>query len=235
MDEVQITSIIREVSQGMTAPYLCDANDNNRYVVKGSKASTKELMYEWIVANLAAKFGLPIPPFKKAFVDQVFTQYNLYDLYNYNFASQFQDNIQEIRFDQLAIVDANMLKDLYFFDYWVQNGDRTLTAKGGNPNFFLHQITLEPYVLDHNLAFDKDFSLVDHRDLHLGAQCWNGLGLLDKVVYEEKLADCLAILDEAIGSLPKDWLDADVDGRIQTSIKGILNRVNNEEFWEGIK
>ena len=235
MDEIEIISIKHEMKQGKTAPYLCHADDESRYVVKGSKATYKGLIYEWVVANLAAEFGLPVPSFKKAIVDTSFTQYGLYELYGYNFASQFQDNIQDIRFDQLDKIEPNVLKDLFFFDYWIQNGDRCLTEKGGNPNFFLHQKTLEPFVLDHNLAFDEDFSLQRHQDIHVGAKFWNGLDLVDKPIYEAKIASCIHILDDTFESLPDEWLEIYPEGSIQASIKGILGRVDNEEFWEGIK
>lgn len=224
MDEVQITSIIRKVSQGATEPYLCEADDNSQYVVKGKTASRKELIYEWIVANLAIKFGLPVPPVKKAFADEAFTQYDLYYLYNVNFASQFQANIQDIRFDQLENVPQAVLKDLFFFDYWIQNGDRCLTATGGNPNFFLHQKTSEPFVLDHNLAFDDAFSLQDHKKIHISAQFWHGLDLVDRQDYEKRITACLGKLADTFNSLPEDWQEVDEQGRIRTHIEGILNK-----------
>ncbi|GIU52015.1 hypothetical protein TUM4438_43560 [Shewanella sairae] len=235
MDEVEITSVIREVSQGMTAPYLCEASDDNQYIVKGSKASPKELMYEWVVAHLGVSFGLPIPPFKKAVADNEFLKYGIYDLYCCNFASERQKDIQEIRFNQLEALGNNILKDLFFFDYWIQNDDRNLTERGGNPNFFVHQKTLEPFVLDHNLAFNKDFSLAEHKLYHVGAKFWNGLDLIDREDYEKRIRKCTIVLDKAFKSLPKDWLENDPNGSIEASIRSILNRVNEDEFWEGIK
>jgi len=234
MDEIEITSIVRETNQGQTAPYLCTGDDGKKYVVKGSKATYQGLINEWVVANLADGFGLPIPTYKKAYADEQLYAYGVYDLYSYNFASEFHPNVQEVRFSQLSEIEQRLLKDLYVFDYWVCNNDRCLTEHGGNPNFFLNQKTLEPLVLDHNLSFDKSFCGQLHKELHLGAIAWTGLDLVDKQHYEERMQQALQRLDYAITSLPEDWLEDKSRDSIKEEIEVVLQRYTSCEFWEGM-
>ncbi|MFI3120278.1 MAG: hypothetical protein QX203_09880 [Methylococcaceae bacterium] len=48
------------------------------------------------------------------------------------------------------------------FDLWVENLDRTLTEKGGNPNLLWKtDESAGLYVIDHNLIFDDEFNKAD--------------------------------------------------------------------------
>ena len=66
---LEIVEIIRPAVQGQTTPFLCNADDGNTYYVKGYAASVAGLMKEWLGANLAKAFGLPVPPFEIALLD----------------------------------------------------------------------------------------------------------------------------------------------------------------------
>ncbi|MFV0575553.1 MAG: HipA family kinase [Vibrio sp.] len=52
MSQISIDEIIRKMNQGLTEPYLCRADDNRKYVVKGSNALCSGLVKEWLVAHL---------------------------------------------------------------------------------------------------------------------------------------------------------------------------------------
>ena len=63
---LEIEEIIKPAAQGRTTPFLCNASDGNAYYIKGYPASVAGLMKEWLGANLALAFGLPVPPFEIA-------------------------------------------------------------------------------------------------------------------------------------------------------------------------
>ncbi|NOJ26212.1 hypothetical protein F0238_26290 [Vibrio coralliilyticus] len=224
------------MKQGLTEPYLCKADDTNTYVVKSSNATYAGLVKEWVVAHLGKEFGLPIPSFKIAWLDDALLQYNDYNIEaGYCFASHYHPNIQEITFNQIEGLSPNLLKDLFIFDYWVKNNDRNLTQYGGNANFFFDQKTQEPFVLDHNLSFSEDFDLNAHIGQHVGASNWEGLDLVDRQHYEKKFVKAFSVVDNAIDTIPDDWLERYSKETIGNEILSVLERYKDDEFWEGIK
>ncbi len=234
MDEIDVVQVTRQTNQGMTTPYICKGDDQKGYVVKGCKATRRGLVNEWVVAYLARAFGLPIPNFKKAYVDDALLAIG-YELYNYNFASEFQPSIQDVRYSQLENISPKLLKDLYIFDYWVKNNDRCLTQNGGNPNFFLHQGTNEPFVIDHNLSFDESFCVEKHRDLHVGTSVWYGLDLVDKQHYEHRFSEALNVFDSAMLSMPDEWFELESKDSIRSKIEVVLREYEHDSFWEALR
>ncbi|MEC4728886.1 hypothetical protein HWQ46_25560 [Shewanella sp. D64] len=234
---IGITKIIRQMKQGQTGPFLCEADDGHKYIVKGARATGKGLVKEWLVGHLCRGFGLPIPDFKLAYVDNVLVEFDYDDLgAGVCFASQYIDNIQDITVAQRKRIDKQLLRDLFVFDYWIRNDDRNLTALGGNPNLFIHPQTNRVYVLDHNLSFEPDFDLDTFNQCHIGAEAWNEkIDFLDNQFYEERFKASLATLKEAIEQLPDEWLEVfDLDS-IEAQIKVVLLHYTHTGFWEGIQ
>ena len=60
----EIVQIIRKSEQGMSSPFFCGADDDQYYWCKGVLSGMTSLRAEWICANLAKSFGLPIPHFE---------------------------------------------------------------------------------------------------------------------------------------------------------------------------
>ena len=67
---LEIVEIIGRSEQGFTRPYICRCGDGDVYFVKGRSATRRGLVNEWLCANLAQAFGLPIAPFALAEVPQ---------------------------------------------------------------------------------------------------------------------------------------------------------------------
>jgi hypothetical protein len=74
--------------------------------------------------------------------------------------------VVELSVGHLSLVSKEQQADVLAFDWWVRNGDRTLSAAGGNPNLFWDIDESQLVVLDHNLAFDDDFSVENFVELH---------------------------------------------------------------------
>ncbi|MCE0495746.1 HipA family kinase [Vibrio salinus] len=234
-DEICISQVIREMKQGRTTPYLCKDDNQNQHIVKGENATREGLVKEWICATLGTEFGLPIPNYSVAWADTPLQSKR--DLFEYNFASSFIENIQDVTPSTLKNLDQQLINDLYIFDYWIQNADRNLTGFGGNPNFFIHQSSGKPVVIDHNLAFDADFDIKQHKALHVCStkKKWATLFDIERQRYEELFAKSLLALDAAINSVPDDWLEGYSLEKIDAEIKPILNRYKSDDFWEAIK
>lgn len=234
-EEVCITHVIREMKQGRTTPYLCKDDENKHHIVKGENATIPGLVREWICAVLGTSFGLPIPDFSVAWADTPFQQKK--DLFEYNFASSFVENIQDITTASLSSLPQQLINDLYMFDYWIRNGDRNLTEYGGNPNFFIDPKTGNPFVIDHNLAFDEDFDITNHKALHVCAPYvqWAVLFEIEKERYERMFAKSLVDFENALKDIPQEWLERYPIQQIEAEIKPILERYRSNEFWEAIK
>ena len=83
------------------------------------------------------------------------------------FASKQVPSVTELKFETLNKIDDQLKLSLLIFDLWVENEDRTLTAKGGNPNLLWKSDESRLYVIDHNLIFDNEFNKVAFRDTHV--------------------------------------------------------------------
>jgi hypothetical protein len=110
---LEIEEIIKPAVQGRTTPFLCNASDGHAYYIKGYPASVTGLMKEWLGANLALAFGLPVPPFEIAILDN-----KLADSYDgeaaselkggYVFASKQVPSVTELKFETVKQIDAQL-------------------------------------------------------------------------------------------------------------------------------
>ena len=136
---LEIEEIISPAVQGLTTPFLCKGSDNTRYYVKGRAATASGLIKEWIAGNLASRLGLPIPAFQVAYLDEALVKAHSQNAINclgsgYVFASELIDSTTEFKYEMLKKVAPSLQRDILVFDLWIQNGDRSLTDFGGNPN-----------------------------------------------------------------------------------------------------
>ncbi|GAA6186454.1 hypothetical protein NBRC116595_37040 [Aliiglaciecola sp. NS0011-25] len=233
------------MSQGKTEPWLCLGDDSKKYVVKRQSATFKGCLYEWIAANLGQRFGLAIPDFSLANIDEELVEFDI-DLMiglgaGVAFASRFKENLQEVNIGIVKKSDRQVLIDLFMFDYWINNGDRTLTVRGGNPNLYWNVVTESLVVIDHNLAFEQGFSIDDHKKFHVSSSIFKGQGdlftpLFDRKYYEVKFNEVMGDLDGIIDNIPNEWLNEiqDVLGEIDR-IRVVLSAFKNDDFWEALK
>lgn len=228
------------MKQGQTGPYLCAGDDGHQYIVKGPNTTYRGLIHEWVCGSLGKSLGLPIPDFDIAYVDSSLLEFGHYELSEGDwFASKFEENIQDVPYQALSNLNPEGLKLLFLFDYWVKNGDRNLTERGGNPNLFIRSDLHSFIVLDHNLAFDLDYDndFEELKKIHVGSSAWfsKQRALLDPEFYSERLETCFSDLDLILDSLPDEWVENCGDYGIVDRIRVTLARFRSTEFWEGIK
>ena len=128
------------------------------------------------------------------------------------------------------IKGLTLARELFLFDYWIGNGDRTLTDKGGNPNLFYPPQEEKFWVLDHNLAFDSQLNFELFSETHLGRHAWiQDRGSSAEERYRSTLEVCLSQLPAILSNIPTEWEPTD---DILNQITVSLNRITNDNFWE---
>lgn len=237
---IEVVNILGRSQQGCTSPYICRCDNDLEYFVKGLDAARSSQIYEWVSANLGRKMGLPIPDFKIVNVDEVFL--SVPDFRGIGtgpaFASQ-KVSVNELILANVRDVPEALQRDVFMFDYWINNGDRNLTEKGGNPNLFWNPAEDKLVVIDHNLAFAGEFSKSDFIECHAFRE--EGLKVFGDMchrshyisLFEDMLSDFELIFNE----IPEEWLYLDSDMSIASTylkadaIFAILSRCSTDDFW----
>ena len=229
------------MEQGKTEPWLCRAENDRLYVAKGRSALISGCIKELICAQLGRGFGLPIPAFELLEIPidllAMDSRYPRELGEQPLFGSEYQDFLEEFNRTFLRVIDPQLLRDLFLFDYWIKNEDRTFTANGGNPNVFYRNSDHCVAVIDHNLAFDPDFNVGGFRNLHLGRDAWYDGTILGLRVgeYQEKMASVMEKFDGYCHNLPPEWRqDESIAPDFLDRIKSQLLEFTEDYFWEPI-
>jgi hypothetical protein len=169
-----VVEVLERSKQGRTEPYICRCDDGVVYFVKGRSATRFGLIAEWLCAQLGEAFGLPIAPYAIAMVPEELIEADLTGWLGKLgegevFASE-RIGAVELTETHRELVSQKLRQDVIAFDWWVHNGDRNMTPKGGNPNLLWNpKAEGSLVVIDHNLAFDSEFSASDFLKLHVFA------------------------------------------------------------------
>lgn len=238
-----IIEVLQRSIQGRTKPYICRADDGAIYYVKGRSATRNGLMAEWLCAELATAFGLPIAPYTLASVPEELIEADttgwLADLGGGEvFASRKVDSV-EMTAVHRDHTPPEVRRDLLVFDWWVRNDDRTLTERGGNPNLlWKHEDGGQLVVIDHNLAFDPAFSVEGFRTSHVFADEIPGLfsDFLARDAYRQRLHQALSAWQGACAMIPRPWNFVDAEMTIPATFSldqtlALLRRCEQDEFW----
>ncbi len=238
---IEIVEILGRSKQGVTEPFLCEADNGYRYYVKGKGAGRKSLISEYICGCLAKSFGLPIADFELVEVSE-----SLMDLADDEakrdlgvgiaFASKVTPLLQEPSKLQVVKVDTQLRRDLLVFDWWVQNADRTLTESGGNPNLLWDPVANRLQVIDHNQAFDREFNAVDFCQTHVFSAEMASVfdDMIEQVNYVDRLSVVFGGFDLVCDNVPPSWwwVDHGVPADLSINvIKQTLARFSDNNFW----
>lgn len=234
MTALQVTEIVRRLDQGMTRPFIVRAEDDELYVAKGRETTQRGLMAEWICAQLANEIGLPIPEFSLLDVPQELTEAMGADGAALGsgivFGSRREANVQEFAVTQLKHISADQRRLLLAFDWWVENGDRSLTPHGGNPNLLWRASENRLLVIDHNLAFDAAFDETGFFETHVFREDADTLfgDLVRRAETSAAFAEALQRFDAAVESLPPawHWIDSAQTLPVQVDLNAIKTRLS---------
>lgn len=241
---VDIDEVLRRSEQGMTNPYICVGSDGKLYFVKGKGAGYASLVREWIAGQLAQRLQLPIAPFCIVQVPR-----ELYDAshggllsdlgFGLFFGSENVENTNQLSFSMAQRLSADLKRDIAAFDWWIQNGDRTLGDTDGNPNLLWSETDQRLIVIDHNVAFDETITLNTLCGGHIFGRSLSEI--CDQIplqshynaLFEKAVQDLAKIIDD----IPERWLYADdactVDIDLSLGrVEEILMRHRVPSFWE---
>lgn len=238
-----VVEVLERSKQGRTEPYICRCDDGVVYFVKGRSATRFELIAEWLCAQLGEAFGLPIAPYAIATVPEELIEADLTGWLGKLgegevFASQRVGAV-ELTETHRELVSQKLRRDVIAFDWWVHNGDRNMTPKGGNPNLLWNpEAEGSLVVIDHNLAFDSEFSATDFLKLHVFADDIPGMfsDFLLRNEYAARFAETLGKWDEICDTIPAAWRFIDPERTIPVEfsipgIKAFLDRALTNTFW----
>lgn len=153
------------------------------------------------------------------------------------FGSQRQQLV-ELSISHIDKVPAALQRQVLAFDWWIRNGDRTLSANGGNPNLFWSLESDQLVVLDHNLAFDDTFSSADFLALH--AFRAQSRTLFEDWVFQQELCrSCLRAMEsweQICEEIPAEWTFVDQERTIPVNfefnaLRARLLDCENDAFW----
>jgi len=155
------------------------------------------------------------------------------------FGSQSVENVNEISIVNVVKVRPSLKCDIAAFDWWVMNGDRTLSDAGGNPNLLWSDKTEELFVIDHNLAFDETVTLNSQIESHIFSTQLSEI-CASKVLqhhYAQRFAEALSALPEIIRGIPERWYYADEHHTIDNGfpidrVEMTLQRYAEPTFWK---
>lgn len=238
---VVIEEILSRSCQGMTEPFICGGDDGETYYVKGAGAGRRSLICEWVAAQLASAFGLPVAGYALAEVPEqlvaIKVRPDIADLgAGLVFASRRLLNAQELTPTTRALVPDRLALDVLAFDWWLHNEDRHLTAHGGNPNLLWDVAANELAVIDHNQAFDPDFDAQRFLESHVFADRWNDV-FSDHDLrgqYQTRMVNVLERLPAIHASIPESWwwvADGVPAGVSWDAISACLERCRRDDFW----
>ncbi|OPX56224.1 hypothetical protein SAMN02745127_00683 [Oceanospirillum multiglobuliferum] len=238
---MQIKEILERcaLSQGFLQPFICRAEDEQLYFIKGSNSTVLGLVREWIASKLAIAFGLPVPdslllyldPELKAVIDDPFWLRDL-DFENV-FASKSVAPCETLTLSNVSNIPLKLQRDIFVFDLWVRNSDRNLGPNGGNVNLLIQSSTQLLQVIDFNLAFDDKFS-IDQMSNHVFRSSVKAypIDLADKAEYLARMKSAERDLNVWIEQIPEEWLEHSAAAEpLIDFITEILREGSSDAFW----
>lgn len=211
MAPLEIIEILRPAEQGRTMPFLCRAEDDQLYYVKGKSAGVRGQFCEWVVAHLAKSFGLPIPPFCQVRVPEELLAESPPSHQALGagiaFASLARTQAQWFENSFVSEVPQDLRRAVLAFDWWVRNSDRIFD----NPNLLWSPGSKELVVIDHAFAFDDDFWPTIFLQYHVFRDDWESIvsDPAQQKVYKDKMLTAI-----------EEWADACESGHTVWSVKG---------------
>ena len=233
---LRIQEIKHRMSQGMTKPLLCHAENGYDYVVKGWSAGRKALIAEWLAGCLGRELKLPIPPFSILSLDRAWAAFSAHaDAIRLSngpaFGSQWVPNAYEVLGSEIPKVPVDLRTMLLLFDWWICNPDRIWVGSGGNPNLLWLASEQGINVIDHNLAFQPG-QTEKFWEEHIFREDRSRWDDSFQATAASRLRSALSRLEEFWNAMPDEWTGDDC-GVSLGWVRDLLSRfeTNPDTFW----
>lgn len=245
-DPILITEILRRADAGVSVnPFICRTEDEREIYVKPAGSLPESLIFEWLGSSLAREMNLPVAEFTLVDIPPLLVDSVIgIDTSGLNAGIGFGSydvgtGSRDMETGDLDRLPPTILAEILAFDLWIQNEDRILSHQGGNPNLVIGSDQEEPFLIDHDNAFDSDFAPGELRNQHLGwAQRSYWLCPIERQIWEAKTKSALVKLSTFWDELPEHWLErsqnlSENPSRTLDSIRAILAKPSSqtESFW----
>lgn len=238
---VQIVEILGPSDQGRSRPYKCRGEDDAIYYVKGRQTNRASLWHEWVCGHLAQRFGLHVPAFEIVEVGEDLLRETPAEWRDLGTGPAFGSRLYPcavwMEVGLINLVPTNIQRDVLVFDWWIQNCDR-LT---GNTNLLIDAAAKKLVVIDHNLAFDRQFSAEEFLAHHVFAANWPAIcsDLVVQAEYSQRLSTALEGLSMACHNVPEEWHWANAEMDVPANfdlqyVQQTLNRCTTPELWSPV-
>lgn len=245
----KIILIRRRTNMGITQPFICETECSRWFVVKTlNMMPIEQLLSELVGSTLARYIGLPCPAIELLYFDE-----KLATLVNPSWVSSItrETAVGSLYYAQSTIAQTaeaknvgyfseTQQKELYMFDRWICNSDRTASKLGtGNINLLFDKVEQRILVIDHNLAFDKNTENEFSNHLFAPSNREWRLDWVDKQNFTDNAINLLNNFDNLYEIFPDDWFNNDeychrIEKYIE-KVKLILTRIKSPEYWKDIE
>ncbi len=238
---VQIVEIVGRSEQGVTRPFICRGDDDNTYFVKGIGAGRRSQVCEWVAGRLAQELGMPVAPFAIVEVPVELAEADpaYRDLGSGPAFGSLKQTIMELNYAMVGDVPVELQRAVLAFDWWIRNNDRMLSESGGNPNLFWEPEDERLVIIDHNQAFDQEFSCKDLLQYHVF--CGIGHELFEDCLRREeyRVSFCRALekWHDICAQIPDEWHFQDPEMTVEADFDldamfAILKCCATDSFWD---
>lgn len=214
----QVVEIIARCAEGtcVSRPFRVRANDGNLYWIKGMGTgwNRNELCYELLCAKLATALELPVAGFDVLEVPEALLEFcavpGIRELRaGPAFGSLYVDDASSLLPVEASSVPQELCWQILLFDWWVQNEDRTLGAKGGNVNLLWNPVGRALTIIDHNNAFDPDFNEVAFFEHHVFREERSRIPASFLLEQKQRFANMAGRFGEFMKDFPDEWVEQD--------------------------
>lgn len=238
MSPILITEILRPAEQGRSGPFVCRGEDDHVYFVKGRNTGRASQIAEWLCGHLGRALGLPLAPFAQVEILPALLRETVPEWRGIGsglaFGSREYPKALWLEAQHVAAVPVDLQRDVLVFDWWIRNGDRLLT----NSNLLWDAVKQQLVVIDHNLAFDPDFTPRDFLAYHVFREQADHIfgDLMEQASYQQRLLEALSAWDQAVGSIPAEWWWVDDEQTVPaafdlTAAQAALQLCDSSDFW----
>lgn len=240
-DVIDIVEVLGWAEQGRSRPLKCMGADGYLYYVKGQQTNRSSLWREWICGHLAQALDIRLPPFCLVQLDKTLLRELQAEWQSVGcmpaFASRHQAHSGWMEMGMVGQVPEAVQRDVWLFDWWVQNPDRTR----GNTNLLWDTANESLVMIDHNLAFDVGLEPKIFHETHIFAEQRAAFAgdLFLQQEYTARLQAALPIATQAIDSAPSEWGWENAELDVPTAFDreaalSILSRCNTDELWRTV-
>ena len=213
----QVVEIIERCAKNtcVTRPFRVRADDGNLYWIKGCGGwNRKDLCFELLAARIATELGLPVAGFEILGVPQAILEFcvmpGIKDLQaGPAFGSLHVDDAVSLPPVAVKKVPEELRWKILLFDWWIQNEDRTLGRAGGNVNLLWNAEDNQLTVIDHNIAFDNEFSESKFFKNHVFRKERGQIPTEFLLEQQEVFAKLTARFSEFTDDFPEEWSERD--------------------------